>query len=59
MYRIEGPEDGGKWPKGPNFGLIVTLFGVAIVVIFLMVYLFLPELAQFFHPLHPHAHPTS
>ncbi len=59
MYRIEGPEDGGRWPNGPNFGLIVVLFGVAIIVCFLLAYLLLPGFAQFFHPVHPHAHPTS
>jgi len=59
MYRIEGPKDGGKWPNGPNFLLIVALFGVAIVVGLLLAYLLLPHFAQYFHPLHPNAHPAS
>ena len=33
MYKIEGPEDGGVAPKGPNFLLVVILFCAAIFVV--------------------------
>ena len=59
MYRIEGPEDGGKWPNGPNFLLIVGLFGVAIVVCLVLAYFMLPAFGHLFHPAHPNSHPTS
>jgi hypothetical protein len=56
MYRIEGPEDGGKWPNGPRFGLIVVLFGVAIVVCLLLACLLLPHFAVLFHFPHTSQH---
>jgi hypothetical protein len=59
MYKIEGPEDGGKWPNGPNFLLIVALFGVAIVVCLGLAYFLLPQFAHFFHPLHPKSRLSS
>ncbi|HXE08636.1 MAG TPA: hypothetical protein VN612_12125 [Acidobacteriaceae bacterium] len=59
MYRIEGPEDGGKWPKGPNFLLVVALFGVTILVCFGLAYLLIPHFAALIHPVHPNHHPTS
>jgi hypothetical protein len=59
MYKIEGPEDGGKWPNGPNFLLIVALFGLGILVCFGLAFLVLPHVGHFFHVVHPQAHPTS
>jgi hypothetical protein len=59
MYTIEGPEDGGKAPNGPNFGLIVTLFCVTIVIGLGLALLFIPSLARTLHVVHPDRHPTS
>jgi hypothetical protein len=53
MYRIEGPEDGGKAPNGPNFLLIVVLFVVTILVGFGLALLFVPEFGHFIHALRP------
>jgi len=59
MYTIEGPEDGGKWPNGPNFLLIVGLFGVTIVACLVLAYFLIPEFGQYIHAIHPRAHMTS
>jgi hypothetical protein len=56
MYRIESPEDGGRAPNGPNFLLIVVLFGVAILVCLGLAYLFIPELGHFIHSVKPDHH---
>ena len=59
MYKIEGPADGGKAPNGPNFLLIVCLFGAAILVCFGLAFLFIPSFARMIRPVHPDLHPTS
>jgi len=59
MYKIEGPEDGGKWPNGPNFLLIVALFGAGILVCFALAFLLIPHVGQYFHVIHPHLHAAS
>jgi hypothetical protein len=59
MYKIEGPEDGGKWPKGPNFPLIVALFGVTILICLGLACLLIPEFGRHIHVVHPDPHPTS
>jgi len=59
MYKIEGPEDGGKAPNGPNFLLIVCLFGAAILVCFGLAFLFIPSFARMIRPVNPDNHPTS
>jgi hypothetical protein len=59
MYRVEGPEDGGKWPKGPNFLLIVALFGVTIAVCFVLALLLIPDFGRHIHMVHPHQPATS
>jgi hypothetical protein len=59
MYRIESPEDGGNAPNGPNFLLIVVLFGVTILVCLGLACLFIPELGHFIHAVKPDHHPTS
>jgi hypothetical protein len=59
MYEIEGPEDGGKAPKGPNFLLIVCLFCAAILVCFGLAFLFIPSFARMIRPVNPDHHPTS
>jgi hypothetical protein len=56
MYRIESPEDGGRAPNGPNFLLIVVLFGVTILVCLGLAYLFIPELGHFIHSVKPDHH---
>jgi hypothetical protein len=53
MYRIEGPEDGGKAPNGPNFLLIVILFCATILVCFVLALLFIPEFGRLIHPAKP------
>ena len=53
MYKIEGPEDGGKAPNGPNFPLIVVLFLVTILVCFGLALVFVPEFGHFIHALRP------
>jgi hypothetical protein len=59
MYKIEGPEDGGVAPKGPNFFLIVILFSVGIVVILGAALLFIPGFAHSIHTIRPDVHPNS
>ena len=59
MYKIEGPEDGGKWPKGPNFLMIVALFGVTIAICFGLALLLIPQFGQHIHMVHPHHPQTS
>jgi hypothetical protein len=59
MYKIEGPEDGGKPGKGPNFLLIVTLFGVTMLVIFVVALLVTGDFGKFIHAVHPDHHQTS
>jgi hypothetical protein len=59
MYTIEGPEDGGKAPKGPNFLLIVALAGVAIFVVLGLAMLFVPDAMHRLRLVHPDPHPTS
>jgi hypothetical protein len=59
MYRIESPEDGGKAPNGPNFLLIVALFGVTILICLALACLFIPEFGRFIHAVKPDHHPTS
>jgi hypothetical protein len=59
MYKIEGPEDGGKAPNGPNFLLIVCLFGAAILVCFGLALLFIPRFSRMIRPVNPDRHPTS
>jgi hypothetical protein len=59
MYKIEGQEDGGKAPNGPNFKLIVILFGVAILVCFVAALLFAGDGGRQIHAVHPDRHPTS
>jgi hypothetical protein len=59
MYKIEGPEDGGKAPKGPNFLLIVALFGVTVLIGFAIAMLVTGHLSRSIHVVHPDAHPTS
>jgi hypothetical protein len=59
MYRIESPEDGGKAPNGPNFLLIVALFGVTILICLALACLFIPEFGHFIHAVKPDHHPTS
>jgi hypothetical protein len=59
MYRVEGPEDGGKWPKGPNFLLIVALFGVTIAVCFILALLLIPDFGRHIRMVHPHQPATS
>lgn len=58
MYKIEGPEDGGVAPNGPNFLLIVVLFCVAIFVVIIAAYFILPAVVHK-NPAHPDYHPTS
>ncbi|MGD0799130.1 MAG: hypothetical protein ABR910_15555 [Acidobacteriaceae bacterium] len=53
MYKIEGPEDGGKAPNGPNFGLVVILFVVTILVCLGLAILFIPAFGHFLHALRP------
>ena len=60
MYKIESPEDGGKAPNGPNFLLIVILFGVSILVVLGLAYLFIPSAAGYMRNIvHPDRHSTS
>ena len=59
MYKIEGPEDGGKAPNGPNFLLIVGLFGAAIAVCFVLALLLIPDFGRHIHMIRPDHHPTS
>jgi hypothetical protein len=59
MYKIEGPEDGGKAPKGPNFLLIVVLFGVTIVIGFAIALLVTGHIGRSIHVVHPDSHPSS
>jgi hypothetical protein len=59
MYTIEGPEDGGKAPNGPNFLLIVALFCVTILAGFGLAYLFIPSFGHMIHVVHSGGHPTS
>lgn len=35
------PKERRLYPKGPNFGMIVLLSGIAIVIIFILFYFFL------------------
>jgi hypothetical protein len=53
MYRIEGPEDGGKAPNGPNFMLIVILSGVTMLVCFVLALIFIPEFGHFILTMRP------
>ncbi len=48
-----------KYPKGPNFGLIVALSCVAIVVVFVAAYLFLRRDAAKVMPHPPSPTPNS
>jgi hypothetical protein len=59
MYKIEGPEDGGKAPKGPNFLLIVILFGVTILIGLVVALLVTGRIGRSIHVVHPDQHPTS
>ncbi|HWB32220.1 MAG TPA: hypothetical protein VG714_03510 [Acidobacteriaceae bacterium] len=59
MYQIEGPQDGGKWPNGPNFLLIVALFGAAILVCFGLAFLLIPHLGSYFHAVRHYPHPMT
>jgi hypothetical protein len=59
MYKIEGPEDGGKAPNGPNFLLIVVLFGVTILIGLAIALMATGHLSRLIHVVHPDAHPTS
>ena len=58
MNKIGGREVGGR-PPGPNFGLIVALAGVFIIVGILIAYLFAGDFAKHIHAIHPDKHPTS
>ncbi|HEV2645999.1 MAG TPA: hypothetical protein VGU46_06505 [Acidobacteriaceae bacterium] len=59
MYKIEGPEDGGKAPNGPNFVLIVALSLGAILVCFGIALLVTGRAGRLIHPVRPDPHPTS
>ena len=59
MYRIEGPEDGGKAPNGPNFLLIVGVFLAAIAACFVLALLLIPAFGRHIHMIRPDKHPTS
>lgn len=59
MYKIEGPEDGGKAPNGPNFLLIVALAGVTIVIGLAIALLVVGRIGRSMHVVHPDAHPNS
>jgi hypothetical protein len=59
MYKIEGPEDGGKAPNGPNFLLIVVLFLATILVGFVVALVVTGRVGRLIHPLQPDRHPTS
>jgi hypothetical protein len=59
MYKIEGPEDGGKAPNGPNFLLVVALFGVVIAIGFAIALMVTGHLSRSIHVVHPDAHPVS
>ncbi len=59
MYRIEGPEDGGKAPHGPNFKLVVILFGVTIFVVFVVALFFVRDGGRFIHAVRPDKDPNS
>jgi hypothetical protein len=59
MYKIEGPEDGGKAPNGPNFLLIVVLSLAAILVFFAIALVATGRMGRLIHPLHPDRHATS
>jgi hypothetical protein len=48
-----------KYPKGPNFLLVVILSGVAIIVIFLCAWLLLRSEGKKLVPKVPDKHPTS
>ena len=53
-------EDDGKMPKGPNFGLIVALFAITIVVVLALGVLFFKTKAgQKTDPYKPHQTPNS
>jgi hypothetical protein len=43
-------------PKGPNFLLVVALAGLALIIIFIVVYFFVGDHGQ---RLLPHAHPRD
>lgn len=59
MYRIEGPEDGGKAPNGPNFSLIVVLFGIAILAFLAIGLVASGHAGKLVHVVRPDQHPTS
>jgi hypothetical protein len=59
MYTVEGPEDGGKAPNGPNFLLIVVLFCVTIMVGLGLAFFFIPGAGRMMHMVRPDPHPTS
>jgi len=49
-----------KYPKSPNFPLIVFLSGLTLLVFFLAAYLLLSDTGKRLLPsLHHHPHPTS
>jgi hypothetical protein len=59
MYKIEGPEDGGKAPKGPNFLLILVLFGVTILIGLTIALVMTGRVGRSIHAVHPDSHPSS
>jgi hypothetical protein len=59
MYKVEGPKDGGTPGKGPNFPLIVALFGATMLVIFVVALLVTGSFGKLIHPAHTDRHPTS
>ena len=59
MYKIEGPQDGGKAPNGPNFKLVVILFGVTILIVFVVALFFVRDGGRFIHAVHPDKNPNS
>jgi hypothetical protein len=46
-------------PKQPNFLLVVILFGVTLLVVFVLAYLFVSFDGKHLTFHHHHAHPTS
>jgi hypothetical protein len=59
MYKIEGPEDGGKAPNGPNFLLIVILALLVILVGFGAALVVTGRVGRLIHPLRQNRHATS
>jgi hypothetical protein len=59
MYKIEGPEDGGKSPNGPNFLLIVILSLVTILIGFAIALVMTGRVGRLIHPLRSDHHPEA